>query len=294
MARAPKVDISERTRGGRPTAHAARPVSGASWRKIAAASWSRPVDPQIYGDLEIDAERLLDFVARAREESGVHVTVTHLVGRALAHALAQNPDCNVRLYRGGFVRRESVDIFFAAAIGGGAELSGVKIVAADTKSVVEVAEELTARVERLRSGRDAELGQTKRVLASTPAWLLRHGLRVATWLVADRGVDLERYGLPRDAFGSAIVSSVAGFSAERAYGPLSPWYRIPVLALVSEVRPRPAVVDGEVAVRPILPVTATLDHRYLDGAHAGRLVRAVRGYLEDPEAVEETLLRRGA
>jgi hypothetical protein len=32
-----------------------------TWRKIAAASWSRP-DPQIYGEIEVDAERLLEFI----------------------------------------------------------------------------------------------------------------------------------------------------------------------------------------------------------------------------------------
>ena len=78
------------------------------------------------------------------------------------------------------------------------------------------------------------------------------------------------------------MSSVSAFGAEHAYGPLNPWYRVPLLALVSEVRDKPAVVDGEVVARPLLTVTATLDHRYLDGAHAGRLVRSARAYLEDP------------
>ena len=257
-----------------------------AWRKIAAASWGRPVDPQIYGELEVDAERLLDFIERERERSGEHLTVTHLVGRALAVALAANPDVNVRLRRGRFVRRETVDIFFVVAVAEGKELSGVKVVAADRKPAAEIARELTHRAQRVRAGEEAELGSSKRLLGSTPSWLLRGGLRLATWLVYDRGISLKRVGLPADAFGSAIVSSVSAFGAERAYGPLSPWYRVPVLALVSKVEVKPAVVDGEVVARPHLTVTATLDHRYLDGAHAGRLVGSVRAYLEDPDTVE--------
>jgi pyruvate dehydrogenase E2 component (dihydrolipoamide acetyltransferase) len=73
---------------------------------------------------------------------------------------------------------------------------------------------------------------------------------------------------------------------QKAYGPLSPLYRIPVLALVSEVTERAVVVDGEVVARPMLTITATLDHRYLDGAHAVRLARSVRAYLEDPAAYD--------
>ena len=257
-----------------------------AWRKIAAASWTRPLDPQIYGEVEVDAERLLEFVERERQRTGEHVTVTHLVGRALALALAANPDVNVRLCRGRFVRRETADIFFVVSVAEGKELSGVKVVAADRKPAAEIARELTSRARRVRGGEEAELGSSKRLLGSAPTWLLRGGLRLATWLVYDRGISLKGIGLPADAFGSAIVSSVSAFGAERAYGPLSPWYRVPVLALVSKVEVKPAVVEGEVVARPRLAVTATLDHRYLDGAHAGRLVGSVRAYLEDPGAVE--------
>lgn len=263
-----------------------------TWRKIAAASWDRPVDPQIYGELEVDAERLLDFIERERERSGEHVTVTHLVGRALALAFAANPDLNARLRRRRFVPRETVDVFFVVSVAEGRALSGVKVVAADHKSAAEIARELTHRAQRVRAGEEAELGSSKRLLGSTPTWLLRGGLRLATWLVYDRGISLKRIGLPDDAFGSAIVSSVSAFGAERAYGPLNPWYRVPVLVLVSKAEVKPAVVNGEVVARPRLTITATLDHRYVDGAHAGRLVGSVRAYLEDPEAVESRRAER--
>jgi pyruvate/2-oxoglutarate dehydrogenase complex dihydrolipoamide acyltransferase (E2) component len=36
----------------------------------------------------------------------------------------------------------------------------------------------------------------------------------------------------------------------------------------------------------MLTLSATLDHRYLDGSHAGRLVRSARAYLEDPGSFE--------
>jgi|SoiMetStandDraft_5_1073268.scaffolds.fasta_scaffold121313_1 pyruvate/2-oxoglutarate dehydrogenase complex dihydrolipoamide acyltransferase (E2) component len=264
-----------------------RQSSVEAWRKIALASWTTPVDPQIFGDIEVDAGALVDFLRAERERTGTHVTVTHLVGKALAHALATNPDVNVRLRRGRFVPREGVDVFFVVSISDGKELSGAKVSDADRKSVAEVADELQRRVERIRAGEEAELGSSKQVLGRTPTWLLRRGLRFATWLVADRGVSLRRFGLPDDAFGSAIVSSVSAFGAERAYGPLNPWYRVPVLVLVSEVRDKAVVVDGAIVARPMLTLSATLDHRYLDGAHAGRLVRSARAYLEDPAAFTE-------
>jgi pyruvate dehydrogenase E2 component (dihydrolipoamide acetyltransferase) len=255
------------------------------WRRVAVAVWGHPNDPQIYGDLEVDATRLLAFVEETRDATGVHVTVTHAVGKAIAHALAEHPDLNVRLRRGKFISRESVDIFFVASVAGGKDVSGVKVTGADGKTLVEIAEELARRVERIRAGEDGEVGG-KNALDSTPLWLLRPGLRFATWLTADRNKDLRRLGLPRQAFGSAMVSSVGMFGVQKAYGPLSPLYRIPILALVSEVTPKPVVVDDEIVARPILTMTATMDHRYLDGAHAARLARSVRAYLEDPASFE--------
>jgi pyruvate/2-oxoglutarate dehydrogenase complex dihydrolipoamide acyltransferase (E2) component len=261
-------------------------AAATGWRKVAAATWGHPNDPQIYGDLELDATCLLAFIDDARHTTGVHVTVTHAVGRAIAHALSEHPELNTRLHRGRFLPRESVDIFFVASVAGGKDVSGVKVVAADRKSVVEVAEELVRRVARIREEGEAEVGRSQNAIDSTPFWLLRPVLRLATWLTADRNADLKRLGLPRQAFGSAMVSSVGMFGVQKAYGPLSPLYRIPILALVSEVAEKPVVEDGEIVARPILTITATMDHRFLDGSHAASLARSVRAYLEDPSAFE--------
>ena len=257
-----------------------------SWRKLAPAVWGSPRDPQIYGELEVDAGPLLAFVDEARAATGVRVTVTHLVGRAVALALAEQPDLNAVLARGRFLQRESVDIFFVVALEGGRDLSGVKVRRADAKSAVDLATELAERSARLRAGEDASFGRSKRMIDVLPTRLLRLGLRLADRLTGDFRLDLRRHGLPRDAFGSAMVTSVGMFGVQRAYAPLSPYYRIPFLVLVSEVAEKPVVVEGRVVPRPVLGLTVTMDHRYLDGAHAAGLARSVRAYLADPAARE--------
>ena len=256
------------------------------WRKITNASWGAPTDPQIYGDLEVDAVEILDFITEAREKTGVKVTVTHVVGKALAHALGENRDLNVRIYRSKFVERDTVDVFFIVSMGEGTELSGVKVESADEKPVVDIARELADRATKIRTGGDPEFGKTKRMLDRTPVKLLRRTIRLSAWLTADRDLDLKKYGLPRQAFGSVIVSSVGMFGIQHAYAPLASYYRIPFLALVGQVEEKPAVVDGQVVARPRLTISATMDHRYLDGFHAARLARSAREYLEDPRKFE--------
>lgn len=256
------------------------------WRKLAGAYWGPPSDPQFYGDLDVDAQAVLDYIDQSRQD-GVRLTPTHLVVRAVAHALAAEPSLNGRLHRGYFVPRDSVDVFVIAATQGGRELTGVKVEHADVKSAGEVAAELQARVEAIESREDVEFGRTKRMLDRVPAALLRPAMRLAAWAAIDRDWDLRGVGLPsRQTFGSAMVTSVGMFGVDHAYSALSPFYRVPFLILVGKITPRPVAVHGSVVVRPILPMTGTVDHRYVDGYQAAQLAERMREYLRDPAAFE--------
>lgn len=58
--------------------------------------WGPPDDPQIYGAMEVDATPLRAIIDAAKA-AGHRVTPTHLVGRAVATALHEVPDFNVRV-----------------------------------------------------------------------------------------------------------------------------------------------------------------------------------------------------
>ena len=120
----------------------AKPLRG--WRRIANALWEGPNDPQIYGALEIDATALKAFMKRA-EEIGKRVTPTHLVGRAMARALVEVPDLNVRIVGGTAYDRPTIDIFYISSVESGQDLSGVKVERVDEKSVFDVAAMVTLR-----------------------------------------------------------------------------------------------------------------------------------------------------
>jgi pyruvate dehydrogenase E2 component (dihydrolipoamide acetyltransferase) len=255
------------------------------WRKLAWSAWGAPSDPQFFGDLDIDAGALQEYVRQVRDESGVHVTVTHLVGRAVAHGLTAVPELGVRLARGREYPRETTDIFFIVAAEAG-ELTGCKIVRADEKSVVDVARELESATTAIGAGSDDSFGRAKRMLALLPPGALRWGLRISAWLTSDRNLDLPALGMPRQAFGGAMITSVGMWGIAHAYSPLAAYYRVPVLVLVGAVTQRPVARAGQVVVRPMLTLTATFDHRYVDGSHAARFARAVLEYCAHPARFE--------
>jgi pyruvate/2-oxoglutarate dehydrogenase complex dihydrolipoamide acyltransferase (E2) component len=122
------------------------------WRKLAGSTWRAPDNPQFFGDLDIDATALLAYVDDVRARTGVRVTITHLIGRALAHAFVEVPEMAVRLVRGRVYPRESIDIFFIVATDGGRDLTGVKVDRMDRKSAVDVATELAGRAGAINRG----------------------------------------------------------------------------------------------------------------------------------------------
>lgn len=251
------------------------------WRKLAGSFWGAPNDPQFYGDLEVDAASLLEHLHQLREETGVHVTVTHAVGRAVAHGLDAVPDLRVRLTRGREFPRESTDIFFIVAAEGG-ELTGCKVERANEKSLVEIAGELGAAQQTIATGADESFGKAKRMLEVLPPRVLRVALKASAWLTSDRNMDLPALGVRRQAFGGAMITSVGMWGISRAYSPLAGYYRVPVLVLVGAVTQRPVAIHGQVVIRPMLTLTATFDHRYADGYQAAKLAQAVQEYLAHP------------
>lgn len=86
---------------------------------------------------------------------------------------------------------------------------------------------------------------------------------------------------PQDMVGSTItITNVGTFGAE--YGtPIVNYPEAAILAL-GVIEPRALVVEGEVQARPAVTLSLSFDHRVLDGAEAGRAMRALKSLLESP------------
>ena len=252
-----------------------------SWRKLSLGTWKAANDPTIYGMLSIDATAM-NLVLAQLNAGPVHVTMTHLIVKAIADTLARHPECNGFVRRGAVFLRDQVDVFVLVAVPGkeDTDLSGIKIEHADRKSVVQIAEEIAAHAAEIREGEDAALGGVKRLMGALPRWALKPALRLASFAQYELNWDLSELGVPRDPFGAAFVTSVGSLGLGFAFPPIVPMTRLSVNIAPGAVRDEAVVVDGKIVVRPMLPVTATFDHRMIDGHHASRLARTFREILE--------------
>jgi pyruvate dehydrogenase E2 component (dihydrolipoamide acetyltransferase) len=117
------------------------PVEHASsFRRMAAAMWRAPSDPSIYGSMDVDATAALAFLAEHQAATGVRLTVTHLVARAVALALRDQPEINGKIrFWGRLEQRSTIDVFVTVATDGNKDLSGARIDRADEKPLAALA-----------------------------------------------------------------------------------------------------------------------------------------------------------
>ena len=228
----------------------------------------------------------LAYCERQRKESGVHVTVTHVVVHGVALALAQFPQMNGIVSRGRIMLRDSVDIFRQVATSGGAELSGLKIAHAVKKSVLEIAREAEERVARIRARRDQQVERTKSLLDRVPHRLLGRMMRMLSFLIYDLDLDLSRFGVVKDEFGTAMVTNAGVFGISAALGPMVPFSRTPMVVLMGQVEDRVVAENGRPVVKPMMTLGVTFDHRFMDGYHGGEMARICCAFVENPDREE--------
>ena len=252
---------------------------------MAAQMWPRPDQPIVYGSVEINMCKALDYIKLYSEKHQAHVTVTHLVIAILSRYLKKYPESNLKCEAGKFYQRQDIDIFLPVSIPDREEdLSGVMLRNCDQMSLADIAARLGRKATEVKHGRDETYRKSRSFFARYPPWVTKIILKFADFYVNRMNRDLSGQGMPKDPCGSAMVTSVGMFGVEEGYGPIVPLSRIPIFLVVTEVRDRPWVEDGKIVIRPILKIMATLDHRLMDGFKGGQLSAELKR-IQDPEKV---------
>ncbi len=210
------------------------------------------------------------------------ISLNDLVIKACASALQRVPECNAQYTDEAILVHKRIDISVAVAIPDGLITPVVRN--ADQKSVLAIAAEIRAGARIIRKHQDPFLERTKKLFDLLPPALLGPILRMTVFLEYQLNLDLTRLGVPRDPFGSGMVTSVGMLGITEAFGPIPPFSGVTMLVALGRVEDRPVAIDGRVVVRPMMRITATFDHRFIDGFQGGRLGNTFRRLMADPVA----------
>jgi pyruvate dehydrogenase E2 component (dihydrolipoamide acetyltransferase) len=253
-------------------------------------TWKTAADPSVYGLIEIDMSETLNALEDYQNKHEVKVTPSHLVGKAAAHCMNLRPEINAMIRGSKIYLRDSVTLFYQVNIPGKgkdavkkATLSGTTIEKAENLKVYEIARALKEKAQRARMGQDKELSRNLNIFKYIPWWLARTYLNLGSFLIYGLNLDMRWAGLPKDPFGSVMITNIGSLGIDLAWAPLCPYTRVPLLLTVGAIADRPVAVEGKVEVRPILPIAVTFDHRLIDGVHAAQMARDFKKCFREPE-----------
>ena len=257
-----------------------------TFRKMALGTWHTAYDPSVYGSLTLRMERAEAYLDRFRRATGKRLTFSHMMAKAAAAALQAMPDANAILRLGSIYLRDRIGVFFQVVledpITGEIDLSGATIFEPQDKSIADIVDEFQERTARVRGGSDRK-DAARNIFRRAPSFAIGPILDAVGFFGYTLNLDLEKLGVPNDAFGSIMITNIGTLGLEEAYPPLVPYSRVPIVMAMGAVQDAPVVEDGAVVPGRVMKVCATFDHRVLDGAHAAIMVRTLRSWMEDPE-----------
>ncbi len=258
-----------------------------SFRRMAIGTWKTAYDPSVYGSMALPMDKASEYMAEFTRKTGRHITVSHLMAKAVGEMFAEVPDANAVIRWNRIYLRDRIGVFFQVEMRdekGEVDLSGATVLDPEKKSLLEIVDEFTARVSTVRHQEDKQLEHSRSLVKKIPYLGLNAFMKLYSFLIYTLNLDPKILDAPKDAFGSAMITNVGSLGLEEAYVPLVPFSRVPVLLALGKVAEVPVVADGKVETQKQMKVFATFDHRVLDGAHAAAMARSLKSFFEDPYA----------
>ena len=265
------------------------------WRKIAMATWRPRKDPIIWATIDIEAARLLEYLRQVREATGQHVTPMDLVGRAAGKVVEALPGLNGRVVFGSFLPSPTVDCFFVVSLrtdlvtgaeAAGTDLSGTVVRRINEKPPWAIAKELVDHVARIRHDEDPQFKQSKAMVKGLPPLLLRPVMDALGFVTESLQLPIPFLGLEARPYGSILVSNVGTYGLDTAAAPWPTFCHVPLGIMIGAVTDKVLALGGQPVVRPVLPLSIGLDHRFVDGYQAATMAGIFRAYLADPAAFD--------
>ncbi len=256
------------------------------WRKVASAMYRKPRDSKIYGSVEIDVTMLEQFIVKKRKE-GIKTTLTQLITLIVGRSIATEvPEMNAYIRRGKVIRRKQVDAMVSVLLKSD-EMGSVKIENADQVTVSELSEIIAKKIKESRQGEENKAMQSKQVLSSLP-WPFRNWVfNLYKKITIDWGLKVPGINLSSDSFGSYVISNIGTLGLDTGYAALLPSSNVSIVLIIGKVYKKPVVVNDQIVPRKILLLSATLDHRVVDGSHGGKLFRYIKYLIKNPELLDK-------
>lgn len=205
---------------------------------------SKVAAPHFYVGMEVDMTKAIALQAnlkpKVQAETGLSLSLTEILVKAVALALREYPRANVRLDGDKIKFLPEINIGVVVALEEGLLIPVIR--GAEAKSLSQITKENKELAAKARAGQ----------------------------------LKPEEYGN-----GSVSISNMGMFGVDHFTAIINQ----PEAAMlaVGRVTEKPVAIDGMIAVRPMVSMTISCDHRLLYGTHAAQFLGKLRAILEGPD-----------
>lgn len=242
------------------------------FRKVALTLWGPGGDPSVYGFLDVDVTHL------KLNSSPIFVVI-----KGLSEVMKKNKDLNFMIRLGRLYYRKNINISVMVNIleDGKYDLSFATLHDVDRLNIQQIEAHLSGSARQIRRREDPHLGFAMRLINKLPHFVTKLFLRAYSFLVHDLNLDLSFIRLPKDPFGSVIVTNVGSLGIKKALVPLVPLTRAGLLVSVGQITKEPVVVMDKIEIRDIMHLGVTFDHRLFDGAQAAKMIQDFEAFFKN-------------
>ena len=202
-------------------------------------------------------------------------------------AFSKHPHCNVEISCWGNVRpKRQVNATVMAHVPQteqGADLTLINVEHIDKMSLPDVHSKFNRQLPRVRKKQDRFFKMVYAIAKYLPQIFIRPFVQLYLFIAYDLNVTLKWTGLPRDPFGSFVVSNIGSFGLDEGTPPLVGLGRFPLMIALGKIIERPVVRNGKITIAPIMVMSANMDHRCFDGYQGSQLLNCVRKYIANPD-----------
>lgn len=256
------------------------------WRIVAATIYKKPSDSKILGAAEVDVTDLEEFIAEKRR-NGLKITMTHIIALIVAKTLKyETPEMNTFVRRGKLVQRDKV-VAGISVLQANEEMSTIFIPDCDQMDLKTLAESMRQEIQKSRKGDENETMKSKYVLSSIP-WPFRNWIyKLYHTLTITWGISIPFLGLDANSFGSFLLTNIGSIGLDTGYPALLPSANVAFVLVMGGIKKKPVVINDEIVIRRMLPLTVVMDHRIADANHGGKMYRHLKYLIKHPEELEK-------
>ncbi|MDP8256540.1 MAG: 2-oxo acid dehydrogenase subunit E2 [Candidatus Alcyoniella australis] len=240
--------------------------------------FSTSPDPYVTIVVNVDAGPLRNLVNARRESSGRPITMVHAFNKLLAMCFVEHPEYNCVVLDRKMYELETITISNPFLLPGDERaLTMLLMDDPQTKSLEQIFDEMEL-LKQLKRAEYDELGQMR--VGLVPKLYLRSGLYRVISEKRQFKIVYERNLTTNLVLSKANNVDTNNFLATKgAMQILRTFSRF----FLHSIMDQPQVVDGNLTVGQVIPLSMMLDHRLVDGAHVNAFVRSINRIAAEPE-----------